>query len=301
MTARFCSYDCARWNKKMIAQQTNIPPLPEETYLAATALYGRGNIYLRMGDQLEQLLGGLQPDADYPAKGMQTFEAQIQPALLTIIQYIEELTNVQMLEAVRSRYDLKYALHLPLNSPGTTLGTLCAFHQALFVNPARQQFLQSLLDRAVDFGLVSTQGEPLEARQILATICAVSQLDEVTKAMHQALEALVVVDPEWLRKITRPYWYDRYNRCSRLETTSFSNSRWHERTQEILGDIQYLLQAIEQRDSPQLTALPEIHQIKQILQEQVLTCIDETDPTLGQERMVTDCNLCTLITEAQQV
>jgi len=285
----------------MAVQQTNIPPIPEETYLAATALYGKGNIYLKMGDQMEQLLSGLQPNPDYPAKGEQTLEAHIRPALLTIIQYIEELTNVQMLEAVRSRFDLKYALHLALNSPGTALSTLCEFHQALFADPARQQFLQNLLDRAVDFGLVSAQGERLEARQVLATICAVSQRDEVTKAMHQALEALAVVDPEWLRKIMRPYWYDRYNRCSRLATTSFSDTRWHERTQEILGDIQYLLQAIEQRNSPQLAALPEINQIKQILQEQVLTCIDETDPTLGQERMVTDCNLCTLITEAQQV
>lgn len=286
---------------KMAAQQTNIPPIPEETYLAATALYGKGNIYLKMGDQMEQLLSDLQPIPGDPAKEKQTFEAHIRPALLTIIQYIEELTNVQMLEAVRSRFDLKYALHLPLNSPGTALSTLCEFHQVLFADPARQQFLQSLLDRAANLGLVSAQGERLEARQVLATICAVSQLDEVIKAMYQALEALAVVDPEWLRKITRPYWYDRYNRCSRLATTSFSDTRWHERTQEILGDIQYLLQAIERRSSPELAALPEIHQIKQILQEQILTCIDETDPTLGQERMVTDCNLCTLITEAQQV
>ena len=285
----------------MVTQQTNIPSIPEDTYLAATALYGKGNIYLKMGDQMEQLLSGLQPIPGSPAEAKQAFEMHIQPALLTIIQYIEELTNVQMLEAVRSRFDLKYALHLPLNSPGTSLGTLCEFHQALFANPARQQFLQSLLDRAVDLGLVNAQGERLEARQVLATICAVSQLDEVTKAMHQALEALVVVDPEWLRKITRPYWYDRYNRCSRLATTSFSDTRWNERTQEILGDMQYLLQAIERRNSPELAALPEIHQIKQIIQEQVLTCIDETDPTLSQERMVTECNLCTLITEAQQV
>lgn len=285
----------------MAVQLTNIPPIPEETYLAAIALYGRGNIYLKMGDQLEQLLSGLQPSPGNLVKGKTAFEVEIQPALLTIIQYNEELTNVQMLEAVRSRFDLKYALHLPLSSPGTALSTLCEFHQALFTDPTRQRFMQNLLDRAVDLGLLSSQGERLEARQVLATICAVSQLAEVTKAMHQALEALAVVDPEWLRKITRPYWYDRYKRCSRLATTSFNDTRWHEQTQEILGDMQYLLQAIEQRNSQQLAALPEIQHITRILQEQILTCIDETDPTLSHERMVTECNLCTLNTEEQQV
>jgi transposase len=287
----------------MVSLHTSFPPVPEDTFLAATALYGKGNIYLRLGDALEQLLKGLLPTSTKTQpQSNRFFETHVHPALLTIFQYIEELTNEQIIEAVRGRLELKYALHLPLNSPGTSLNALCDFHQSFFATPEHQQFLQSLLDRVVAFGLVTpSQGEPLEARRILATICTLSQLDDVTKAMYQALEALAVTDPEWLRKITRPYWYDRYNRCNRLTATSFSDPRWSTRAQEILGDIQYLLQEVDQRHSSQVASLPEIQHLKQILQEQFLTCIDETDPNLSQERMVIECNLCTLISEAQKI
>ena len=76
------------------------------------------------------------------------------------------------------------------------------------------------------------------------------QLDEVTKAMHQALETLAVMHPEWLRKITLPYWYDRYNRGSRLATISYSDPKWNTQALEIVGDIQYLLQAIDTASRP---------------------------------------------------
>ena len=44
--------------KVMILAQTTSPPVPEDTFLAATAQYGKGNIYLRLGDRLEELLDG---------------------------------------------------------------------------------------------------------------------------------------------------------------------------------------------------------------------------------------------------
>jgi transposase len=287
----------------MTSSQISFPPVPKDTFLAATALHGRGNIYIRLGDQLEHLLEGLLTAGPKTiGQGSRSFETQVRPALLTILQYVEELTNEQILEAVRSRPELKYALRLPLNSPGVSLNALCEYHQALFAEPARRQLFQEMLERLAEFGLANpTNAELLDARRVLATVCAVSQLDEATRAMYQALEALVVADAEWLRKITRPTWYDRYNRSSRLAATSFSDLHWNARAQEILGDIQYLLQAVDQRHSPQLAALVEIQRIRQILQEQILICIDETAPILNYERMITECNICTPFSKAQDV
>lgn len=283
--------------KSVATTQTSLPPIPEDTFLAASALYGKGNIYLQLGDALELLVGELLPETTNAS-----YRAHILPALLTIIQYVEGLTNDQVLEAVRTRLDLRYALHLPLNSPGMSLDTLCEFHQTLYTNPTQQQRLQNLLNRLVDFGLVRTvAGEQPQARHILSRVCIISQLSEVTRAMYEALETLAVADPEWLRQIMRPTWYDRYNRSSRLAARSFSGERWNARAQELLGDIQYLLQAVQRRNSTKLAELPEVRYIKQILQEQYLTCIDEADATLSQERMVTECNLCKLISETQYV
>jgi hypothetical protein len=283
--------------------QTSFPPVPEDTFQAATALYGKGNIYLKLGDHLEQLLDGLlSADTDTWGKANRSLETHIHQALLTIFQYVEELTNEQILDAVRNRLDLRYALHLPLKAPGVSLKALCKYHQDLVSNPAHQHILQSLLDQMAESGFLGlSTGHPLSARQVLATICIVSQFDEVTKAMYQALEALAVVDPEWLRQVTRPYWYDRYNRSSRLAAISFFDPKWNSRALEIVGDIQYLLETIDALHNPVLASLPEIQRIRQSLGEHFLMCLNEPDQKISFERMVTECNGCSLLSHTQEM
>jgi hypothetical protein len=275
----------------MITLATQFPSVPEDTFLAATALYGKGNLYIRLGDALDEWVGG-----QLPVEANATFKSHILPALLTIFQYLEELTNDQVLDAVRNRLDLKYALRLPLNVPGITLKTLCKYHQTHFMEEDHQRILQILLDRLVKDGYISQEdGQPLKAQQVLATICTMCQLDEVTKSMHQALETLAVMHPDWLRQITLPYWYDRYNRSSRLTPISYSDPKWNARAIEVVGDIKYLLQAIDRLSDPLVADLPEIERIRQIMGEQFLVCLYEPEQRGCFQRMVKKCNGCNLI------
>lgn len=275
----------------MILAQTTFPPVPQDTFLAATAQYGKGNIYLRMGDGLEEMLDG----AALKNKG-DCFKSHIRPALLTLFQYLEELTNDQVLEAVRSRLDLKYALRLPVNSPSMTIKNLCENHQAQFMGADHQRILQILLDRLVKEGYLSqSEGQPLYAHQVLTAICTMCQLDEVTKAMHQALETLAIMHPEWLREIALPYWYDRYNRGRRRATISFFDPKWNTQCLEIVGDIQYLLKVIDRLPDPLPADLPEIKRIRQIMGEQFLVCLREPDQRGCFQRRVKKCNGCNLV------
>jgi len=275
----------------MITLSTQFPSVPEDTFLAATALYGKGNLYIRLGDALDAWVGG-----QLPAEANATFQSHILPALLTIFQYLEELTNDQVLDAVRNRLDLKYILRLPMTAPTMTLKTICEYHRTQFMQPEHQRIMQTLLDRlAEDSYLSQENGQPLTAHNVLATICTMCQLDEVTKSMHRALETLALMHPEWLRQITLPYWYDRYNRGNRLTPISYSDPRWNARAIEIVGDIKYLLQAIDRLSDPLVADLPEIERIRHIMGEQFLVCLYEPDQRGCFQRMVKKCNGCNLV------
>jgi len=130
------------------------PTIPEDTLHTALALYGKGNPYLRLGDHLDELLVDLFPVEMNPCRTEDnSLELSIQCYLLMIIQFFEELSNTQMSEAMRSRIDLKYALHMPLNSPTFDPNVLCVFRRDLLSDPVKQLVLQNLLKRLVELGI----------------------------------------------------------------------------------------------------------------------------------------------------
>ena len=64
------------------------PPVPGDTARAAGSLYGKGNIYLRLGDGLNDLLSELIPtELKLPASEHNTIQTRIQYAMLTIFQF----------------------------------------------------------------------------------------------------------------------------------------------------------------------------------------------------------------------
>ena len=94
-----------------------IPPVPEETRRVAQAAFPRGNVYMRIRDELgaiydDQLFAPL-----FPARG-QPAASPWRLALTTVMQFAEGLSDRQAADAVRSRIDWKYALSLELDRPG---------------------------------------------------------------------------------------------------------------------------------------------------------------------------------------
>jgi transposase len=93
-----------------------IPKIPEETMRVARAAFPKGNLYLKMRDEL----GTFYEDADFanlfPTRGQPAFSPW-RLALITVMQFTEGLSDRQAAEAVRSRIDWKYALSLNLKTP----------------------------------------------------------------------------------------------------------------------------------------------------------------------------------------
>src|SRR5512142_1293168 len=104
------------------------PSIPASTIRAARALYGRGNLYLRLGDRLNHLIARLDQGL-FSEQLVNNKTAML--AVLTIIQYVENLTDVEMTEAIQLRMDLRYALHLATPSPRFDPRSLCNFRSRI--------------------------------------------------------------------------------------------------------------------------------------------------------------------------
>ena len=104
--------------------------IPEETIRVAQAAFPKGNVYLTLRDKLGPLFNNADFAALFDWRG-QTGESPALLAMVTILQFMEDLTDRQAAEAVRSRIDWKYLLGLALTDPG--------FHYSI-LGPFRERF-----------------------------------------------------------------------------------------------------------------------------------------------------------------
>src|SRR5205823_6930015 len=106
-----------RRSKPMSLQPQTIPPIPEETARVARALFPEGNRYMRLRDEVGSIYTDEQFAAMYPAGG-QFAEQPWRIAWLLVMQYMENYTDRQAAQAMRTRLDWKYVLSLELTDPG---------------------------------------------------------------------------------------------------------------------------------------------------------------------------------------
>lgn len=87
--------------------------LPEDTARVARAAFPKGNLYLRMYDELGPLFHNPTFALLFSARGRPA-TAPARLALITIMQYVEGLSGQQAADTVRTRIDWKYLLELEL-------------------------------------------------------------------------------------------------------------------------------------------------------------------------------------------
>ena len=107
-----------------------IKPVPELTARIAHAAFPNGNPYLTLRDEL----GTLYDDKDFAALFPRRGQPGLAPwrlALVTVLQFRENLADRQAAEAVRARIDWKYLLGLELSDPGFDFSVLSEFRGRL--------------------------------------------------------------------------------------------------------------------------------------------------------------------------
>jgi transposase len=188
--------------------------VPEETARVARAVFPKGhNLYLKMRDELGIFFEDQQFAALFPTKG-QPAEAPWRLALVTIFQFMENLSDRAAAEAVRSRIDWKYALCLNLSDPGFDYSVLSKFRSRLLAGQAEQQLLDSLLQRFKEKGLLTARGKArTDSTHVLAAVHKFNRIAQLGETVRAALNDLAVVAPDWLRTIAPPQWYERYGKA----------------------------------------------------------------------------------------
>jgi transposase len=194
----------------MSLQPSVIPPIPEETVRVAQAAFPKGNLIMRMRDEVGVLYSAALFASLFAVRG-QPAEPPWRLALVTILQFVEGLSDQQAAAAVRSRLDGKYALSLELTDTGFASSILCEFRGRLVAGAAEAVLLDTMLDRFRALKLLAARGQQrTDSTHVLAKIRALNRLECVGETLRHALNTLALVAPTWLRVQVDPAWIERY-------------------------------------------------------------------------------------------
>lgn len=193
--------------------------IPEETARIAHAAYPKGHPYLRLRDALgtlyqDQAFAHLFPHNGRPA------EAPWRLALITVLQFLEELPDRQAADAVRGRIDWKYALGLPLDDPGFDFSVLSDFRARLVQGGSEGVLLDALLNVCKEQGWLKARGrQRTDSTHILAKVRAINRLMCVGETLRATLNSLAIVAGDWLLEHSQEEWQYRYGH--RIEEKPF--------------------------------------------------------------------------------
>jgi transposase len=138
-------------------------PLPEPDPVVAAAIgrkYARRKapLAVMMRDRLGEWVTDDLFASAFGARG-RPGEPPARLAMVTVLQFAENLTDRQAAEAVRTRLDWAYALGLPLDDEGFDHTVLSEFRGRVAERGLEQAALDALLGRLKDEGLLKAGGK----------------------------------------------------------------------------------------------------------------------------------------------
>jgi transposase len=196
----------------MSLQAQPIPPIPEATAKIARRAFrkAKGNVYMQMRDVLGTFFTDDQFTDLYPADGQPAY-APWRLALVSIMQFAENLSDRQAADAVRARIDWKYALSLDLTDEGFDFSVLSEFRDRLLEHKAAERLLDTMLEQFIQAGLLSSGGKQrTDSTHVLASVRDMNRLETAGRTLQAALDAIADFAPNWLKAWAAPEWYDRY-------------------------------------------------------------------------------------------
>lgn len=249
-------------------RSTPIGAIPPETLRVAGAAFPKGNLYLRMRDEL----GVLFEDADFadlfPHKGRPALPPW-RLALVTVFQFLEGLSDRQAADAVRARLDWKYALGLELTDPGFDFSVLAEFRARLLSGQLGEVLLNKLLAHFRERGLLNLRGrQRTDSTHVLAAVRRLSRLEIVIESLRAALNAIAVMDAAWLQTRLRSGWVERYARIADMERLPKGEQPLERYAVQVGEDGQALLLLVSTEGSAQLQSLSQVQFLKAVWKQQ---------------------------------
>jgi transposase len=192
-----------------------LQPVPAETARIAHAAFPAGTVSMRIRDELGTLFADELFTPVYASEGQPALHPW-QLALVSVMQFAENLSDRQAADAVRARIDWKYALGLELSDEGfhssaLSYSALSELRTRLGAGSREQILLDRLLDRCRERGWLKVRGrQRTAATQVVGAVRALNQVELVGETLRAPLNVLATVAPEWLKEQVAPDWYERY-------------------------------------------------------------------------------------------
>lgn len=255
--------------------QTN-GPIPEATRRVARAAFPKGNLYMRMRDELGEVYGDTSFAELFPGRG-QKAESPGRLAWVTVMQFSEGLSDRQAAEAVRARIDWKYVLGLELDDPGFNYSVLSEFRERLVVGQREQLLLDDLLTRLKELKLLKGRGQQrTDSTHILGAVRQLNRIEIVGETLRQALNELSEFAPEWVQAMARPEWFARYGRRFEQMRLPKEPAERQALLVTIGEDGAFLLEAVQMAaQAKQLRELPSVEFLRRMWIQQYWTEVKE--------------------------
>jgi transposase len=231
----------------------------------ARAAFPKGTLAMRVRDELGEVFAdGAFVDA-FGVRGKPGISPG-QLAMVTVLQFAENLTDRQAADAVRGRIDWKYLLGLELTDPGFDFTVLSQFRTRLVAHQLQGMAFEVLLDRLVALDLIKAGGrQRTDATHVVAAVRELNRLEMVGETLRAALEALAAAAPQWLTKHAGAGLLKRY--LVRIDEWRLPNepAKRHQLGVQIGGDGFRILKAVaDQRAPGWLREIPAVDVLRRV-------------------------------------
>src|SRR6266700_7714443 len=186
------------------------PEVPAQTARNAKRAFRKGALAIRARDELGPWYAAGAFAGACGVRGAPGI-SPAQLAMVTVLQFAENLTDRQAADAVRGRLDWKYALGLALEDEGFDFSVLSEFRGRLVAGSLEQAILDLLLERLKGAGLVAAGGsQRTDSTHVLGRIRDLNRLELAGETVRAALEALAAAAPGWLATVIGASWQQVY-------------------------------------------------------------------------------------------
>jgi hypothetical protein len=241
------------------------------------AAFPKGNLYV----DLRTEFGAIDDDdpcADLSAKnrGRRVEVAPWRVALVTVMQYMEGLSDRQAADAVRRCMDWNYALSLERGDPGFHCTLLHDFRERLGRHERSQQLLDTLLEACKARGLIKVRGKQrTDSTHVLAAMRTLNRLELALATLRAALKQLSEADAAWVGQWVPLAWYEHYGPRAESFRLPKEHSKREVLAVQIGADGYALMDAMYRGDDAHhLRHLPALEVLRRVWVQQYYRCTE---------------------------
>ncbi|WP_371656785.1 MULTISPECIES: transposase [unclassified Streptomyces] len=244
--------------------------IPALTVRVARASNPRGTPAMWVRDRLDELFTDEDFADWFPADGRRGL-SPTRLAMVSVLQYAENLTDRQAAEAVRCRLDWKYCLGMDLDDSGFDYSVLSEFRDRMAQGDRADRLLAVMVDHLVAAGLVKRCGGRIrtDSTHVLGAVRTLSRIELVAETLRAALERLALEDEEWLAPLILPGWAERYGRPALYHRLPKGKAALEEYALQVGRDGIWLLRAVfDDGAPPRQRTLSQVETLRQVWVQQ---------------------------------